>query len=88
MQKSIFFSEQRCNIEMAKADLLVSAGEKNKALHCYIRALGNLSQISVSVSECDTYNELQRNKELNKLSMSKLKLIRKIVDILKVLPES
>jgi hypothetical protein len=35
---------------MAKADLLVAAGERAKALLCYINALKNLSEISVCVA--------------------------------------
>ena len=42
---------------MAKADILMNAGDKYRALHCYIRALRNIGEISICVSKSNNRKE-------------------------------
>lgn len=59
-ENSVFFNEQKCNLQMAKADLLFDAGQRYKALQCFIQALRSIGEISVSIAKSDI-NEGERN---------------------------
>jgi len=60
---------------MTKADLLCNLTFKEKALHCYIKALRNISEISVCLSESSTFEVNEIEAELDRLSMKKLKVV-------------
>ena len=83
-QNSEFFSSQRKSIDGAKAEIMSKEGQQLEALLFLCNVVKSIGDIYAS------YEQLEEDKttEKQKLSMEKIKLVKRMVHILKNIGES